>query len=47
MDNTDSSCLYICAFLNIKGQTGLKFDKQEQIENLVKNMKLMLSTFKK
>ena len=40
MDNTDSSCLYICAFLNIQGQTGLKSDKSEQIENFVKKYKV-------
>ena len=27
--------MYKCAFLNIKGQTGLKLDKQQQIESLV------------
>ena len=30
-----NSNIYKCAFLNIKGQTGLKLDKQQQIESLV------------
>ena len=40
MDNTYSSCLYICAFLNMKGQTGLKSDKSEKIENFDKKYKV-------
>ena len=42
-----NSNIYKCAFLNIKGQTGLKLDKQQQIESLVIKYKVDAIHFKK
>ena len=36
----DGTNIYKCAFLNIKGQTGLKTDKQVQIQSFVKKHKI-------